>query len=322
MAFETKGRLRAKNDQRSRQRTLTSAVRCAGIGLHSGDAVKMTLHPADPGFGIRFLRSDIPGARPVPATWDRVVDVNHCTVIGFDDGPRIGTIEHLMAAFAGCGVDNCLVELDAAEVPAMDGSAAPFVFLIEMAGTVEQAAPRKAIKILKPVMVQDGARLAALSPAAGFSVSFEIDFASAAVAHQECCFRVAPGSFKAEIARARTFGFMHELDYLRENGLALGGSLDNAVLVSGDRIVNEDGLRFPNEFVRHKVLDAIGDLALAGLPIIGHYHGVRAGHAFTNRLLRTVMADRRAWRIIDYPAPRQVEGGAVPDLARIAARHS
>ena len=185
----------------------------------------------------------------------------------------------------------------------MDGSAAPFLFLIECAGVVEQDAPRRAIKVLKPIMIADGGRIAALSPASRFSVSFEIDFDSAAVARQECFFQIGDGTFKAEISRARTFGFLHEVDEMRAAGLARGGSLDNAVVVAGSRVLNEDGLRYDNEFVRHKVLDCIGDLYLAGAPLLAHFRGVRSGHRFNHLLLKALMADRQAWTWVDLPVP-------------------
>jgi len=190
----------------------------------------------------------------------------------------------------------------------MDGSAAPFMFLIECAGVLGQDAPRRAIKVLKPVMIADGGRIAALSPASSFSISFEIDFDNEAVARQECYFQVGAGTFKSEISRARTFGFLHEVDEMRAAGLALGGSLDNAVVVAGSHVLNEDGLRYENEFVRHKVLDCIGDLYLAGAPLLGHFRGVRSGHRFNHLLLKALLSDRRAWTWVDLPiaeAPRR-----------------
>src|SRR5258706_9251802 len=287
------------------QRTLNGPVQCSGVGLHGGAAVSMTLLPAPADHGIVFRRLDIQGPdATIPALWSAVVETRHCPVVGNRAGVTVSTVEHLMAAFAGLGIDNALVTLDGPEVPIMDGSAAPFLFLIECAGLVEQDAPRQAIKVLKPVMIADGGRIAALSPANSFSVSFEIDFENAAVARQECFFQIAEGPFKSEISRARTFGFLEEVDHLRAAGLALGGSLENAVVVAGSRVLNADGLRYDNEFVRHKVLDCIGDLYLAGGPLLGHFRGVRSGHKFNHLLLKALMADRQAWCWVDLP-PRE-----------------
>jgi len=211
------------------------------------------------------------------------------------EGISIGTVEHLMAAFAGAELDNLLVEIDGPEVPIMDGSAAPFLFLIECAGLVEQDAPRRAIKILEPVQVGDGTRSAALLPDDGFSMSFEIDFSSKAVSRQDMSLAIDAESFKSELARARTFGFLHDLDRMRAAGLARGGSLDNAVVVSGDAVLNEGGLRYADEFVRHKLLDALGDLYLAGCPIIGHFRGIRGGHNLNRKLLQALFATPEAW---------------------------
>jgi UDP-3-O-[3-hydroxymyristoyl] N-acetylglucosamine deacetylase len=297
-----------------RQKTLNSVVQCSGVGLHGGTPVAMSLHPAPAGHGIVFRRTDKPADEAtIPALWHAVVETRHCTVIGNRQGLTVSTVEHLMAAFAGAGIDNALVLLDGPEVPIMDGSAAPFLFLIECAGVVEQDAPRRAVKVLKPVMIADGGRIVAISPASSFSVSFEIDFESAAVARQECFFQIGEGTFKAEISRARTFGFLHEVDEMRAAGLALGGSLENAVVVAGSRVLNEDGLRYDNEFVRHKVLDCIGDLYLAGGPLLGHVRGVRSGHRFNHLLLKALLSDRQAWTWVGL-----TEAEARPD--RPAAR--
>jgi UDP-3-O-[3-hydroxymyristoyl] N-acetylglucosamine deacetylase len=285
-----------------RQHTLKAPVHCTGIGLHSGANVAMSLFPAPPDHGIVFRRTDIHDRDAnVPALWHQVIETNHCTVLGNEAGTTVSTVEHLMATLAGLGVDNALVTLDGPEVPIMDGSAAPFVFLLECAGLAEQNAPRRAIRIRQPVLVVDNGRVAAASPSDSFSISVEIDFEATIVARQECFFRVADGTFKAEIARARTFGFMHEVDELRAAGLARGGSLENAVMVADDQILNEGGLRYDNEFVRHKVLDCIGDMYLAGSPILGHIHGVRSGHAFNNRLLRAIFADPENWELVEMP---------------------
>ena len=286
-----------------RQRTLKNRIKCSGIGLHSGVRVNMVLTPAEAGTGIVFHRTDVVGKSGViPASFDAVTDLTLCTTVGNRDGVSVGTIEHLMAAFAGCGVDNALVELDGPEVPAMDGSAAPFVFLIECADTVEQSATRRYIQVLRRIEVRDGNRAAILSPADNFGVSFEIDFANAVVGEQSCHFALYNGTFKAELARARTFGFVSEFDRLQSLGLARGGSLENAVVISGDKVLNEEGLRYEDEFVRHKALDSIGDLFLAGAPILGHFHGVRSGHALNNRVLRALFTERSAWHYTESPA--------------------
>jgi UDP-3-O-[3-hydroxymyristoyl] N-acetylglucosamine deacetylase len=278
------------------QKTLKNRIGCTGIGLHSGEKVRMTLLPAAPDSGVVFRRVDLAGGGgTVAANIANVSQSALCTTLRGPDGVQVGTVEHLMAALAGCAVDNVVVEIDGPEVPIMDGSAAPFVFLVECAGVVEQAAQRQAIRILERVEVREGEKWAALVPADTFAVSFEIDYASPAVSRQDCFFTLTNGTFKDEISRARTFGFMHEVEELRALGLARGGSLDNAVVVNGDSVLNEGGLRFDDEFVRHKVLDSVGDLYLLGAPLIGHFHGVRSGHALNHRLLRALLDDESAW---------------------------
>lgn len=278
----------------AQQKTLKAAIHCRGIGLHSGQRIGMTLHPAAAGTGIVFRRSDMGGAE-IAATWRNAADSLLCTKIDNREGLSVATVEHLMAAFAGLDIDNAIVELDGPEVPIMDGSAAPFVFLIECAGIVELDATRRAIKVLKPVSVGVPGRSAALMPNDSFAVSFAIDFPSGAINRQELTLGVDPDSFKSDISRARTFGFLHEVDQMRAAGLARGGSLDNSVVISGDRILNEEGLRYTDEFVRHKVLDALGDLYLAGGPLLGHFHGIRSGHALNRQLLGALFADPAAW---------------------------
>lgn len=279
-----------------RQRTLKRAIHCRGVGLHSGVKAEMTIRPAEPDTGIVFVRSDAEGGGArIPALWGNVVDTRLCTVIG--DGARatIGTIEHLMAALRGCDIDNAVVDVEGPEVPVMDGSAEPFVFLLDCAGSEEQAAPRRCIRVLKEVMVGDEARTASLEPGVGSTYSFEIEFPNRVIARQTAAIPLVNGNFRSEIARARTFGFLHEVDQLRRLGLARGGSLENAIVISDEKILNQGGLRFGDEFVRHKILDSIGDLYLAGLPIVGHYHGYKAGHALHNILLHALFADPSAW---------------------------
>ncbi|MEO3434373.1 UDP-3-O-acyl-N-acetylglucosamine deacetylase [Inquilinus sp. CAU 1745] len=303
----------------SSQKTLKSAIHCSGVGLHSGRNVSMTLRPADVNTGITFIRTDLKaGMRVIPAIWDRVVDTRLCTVVGNEDGATVGTIEHLMAALRGCGVDNAEIELDGPEVPVMDGSAAPFVFLIECAGMTSQAAARRAIRLLRPVEVSDGDKLASFTPSVGCSYSMLIDFPSRAISRQQGYVKLENGSFKDEISRARTFGFLQDVEMLKRNGLALGGSLDNAVVVNGDKVLNEDGLRFQDEFVRHKILDSIGDLYLAGAPVLGHFHGVKSGHALNNKLLRELFADESAWIYDTMGAVETLPTWEAAPLARTA----
>jgi UDP-3-O-[3-hydroxymyristoyl] N-acetylglucosamine deacetylase len=292
------------------QKTLKSSIGCTGIGLHSGKKVSMSLNPAAADTGIVFHRTDLEGDdRIIPARWDCVVDTRMATTIGNQAGACISTIEHLMAALAGCGIDNTIIEIDGAEVPVMDGSAAPFIFLVECAGMIEQNAPRKAIKIVRPVKVGHSDKFISATPDDSFSVDFEIDFEDTAVARQQLSMRLVNGTFKTEIARARTFGFVHEVDALRKAGLALGGSLDNAVVISGDTILNGDGLRYDDEFVRHKILDCVGDLYLAGAPIIGQIDALRSGHALNNQFLNSLFADDTAWSYVE------MSGASVPGVS-------
>lgn len=281
------------------QHTLKTSICCCGVGLHTGDKITMELHPAAANTGIVFRRTDVAKPqRDVHARYDNVGSTNMCTMLVNADGVSVSTVEHLMAALSGCEIDNVLVVLNGPEVPIMDGSAEPFVFLIECAGTIELDEPRQAIQVLHPVMVQDGNSVARLEPADCFSIEFGIDFDSAAIGQQNFNMDVSPNTFKTDISRARTFGFLHEVEALRNAGLGQGGSLDNVIVVDGDKVMNSDGLRFDNEFVRHKVLDCIGDMYLAGGPLIGKFCGVRAGHALHHRLLETLFAEDTAWTTI------------------------
>ena len=283
-----------------RQKTLKSRINCKGVGLHSGRRVMLTIGPAAVDTGIRFKRTDAAGMGAViPARWDHVVDTKLCTVVGNGDGAVVSTVEHLMAAFAGLGIDNATIEIDGPEVPIMDGSADAFVFLIECAGIVEQSATRKRIRILKSVSVGDERASATLVPAPFASLDFALDFASPAIGKQEKSVRLAQDAFKRELSRARTFGFAEEVELLRKAGLARGGSLDNAIVISADRVLNREGLRYGDEFVRHKLLDAMGDLYLAGAAIEGRFLGTRSGHALNNQLLRVLFADPDAWVMVD-----------------------
>ena len=306
------------------QQTLKQPINCTGIALHCGLNVTMTLGPGEADSGILFRRTDIAGGGAlIPARWDHVTDTRMCSTLGERDGVTIGTVEHLMAALAGMEIDNAVVEVNGPEVPIMDGSAAPFVFLIECAGVVAQDRPRRVIRVLKPIAVDDGERYASLAPGNGFSVRFDIDFDSQAVSRQRISVALGNGAFKRELARARTFGFLHEVEELRAAGLARGGSLDNAVVINGDKVLNEGGLRYDDEFVRHKALDAIGDLYLAGAPLRGHFYGQRSGHGTNNALLRALFADAEAWRY-DEMWTDEIEAATGPgiwtdDRARVAA---
>jgi UDP-3-O-[3-hydroxymyristoyl] N-acetylglucosamine deacetylase len=281
------------------QQTLAAPFTYVGRGLHSGQKVVMRLLPADADSGIRFVRTDVPGAdRIIPAHWRNVFDTQLCTGIANAHGVVVRTVEHLLAALRGCEIDNATIEVDGAEVPIMDGSADPFVSLIRRIGVVRQPAPRRAILITRPIVVANGEKFAMLLPHPTPWVTVEISFPTPAIGNQRLSIPIEPETFTREIAPARTFGFAHDIARLRDQGLAMGGSLRNAILVDGNRIVNEEGLRFRNEFVRHKVLDAIGDLALLGLPVIGHLRTYKCGHALTHELLRELYREREAWRIV------------------------
>ncbi len=289
------------------QRTLRAAIGCTGIGLHSGARISLRLLPGLPDGGIVFRRTDLAGGPvDIPARFDHVVDTRLNTTLGLAGRPDavVGTVEHVMAALAGMGVDNAVVELDGAEVPVMDGSSAPFVFLIECAGIVAQEAPRHVIEVLRPVRVADGEAFVTLLPStgSGLVLDAEIDFPAAAVRRQSRSVRVSPQSFKADLAAARTFGFAEEVEALRAAGLARGGSLDNAVVVSGARVLNEGGLRFADEFIRHKLLDMVGDLALAGYVLNARAVARRPGHRLNNAVLRALFADPAAARIVPLGA--------------------
>lgn len=260
----------------------------------------MILRPADACTGIRFVRTDIGDRNNViPALWNAVVDTRLCTVIGNQAGVTVGTVEHLMAALRACGIDNAVVELDGPEVPIMDGSSAPFIEAVMRVGIRAQAAPRRAVKILKEITIRDGGKHVTLKPGVGSRFRAEIEFDHHAIGRQSCEIEMLGGQFISEVADARTFGFAHEVNALRTQGLALGGSLENAVVLDQNGIMNKDGLRYDDEFARHKVLDAVGDLYLAGAPIIGMYEGYKPGHALNNRILHALFSDRSAWTTVD-----------------------
>lgn len=286
------------------EKTVKEPVGCSGVALHSGVDAALRLLPARAGSGIVLRRTDIAnGGAIIPVSWENVVSSQLATTVGNGYGVTVSTVEHLMAALAGCEIDNVVVEVDGSELPIMDGSAAPFVDLIERAGVVEQDAPRRAIQILSPIMVRDNKKSLSLVPGDGFSIRFDIDFEASSIARQELSIAPVNGTFKSDIARARTFGFAEDVDRLRSAGLALGGSLDNAIVISGNQIVNQGGLRYKDEFVRHKILDCMGDLYLAGAPIIGHVRGSRSGHALNHELLRALFEQQDAWRYTPFIEP-------------------
>lgn len=280
------------------QTTLAAPARLAGVGIHNGLPVNLAILPAPPDSGISFVRTDIGGdAAAVPALADRVCDTRLATVIGNEAGTTVSTVEHLMAAFAGLGVDNARVELDGPEMPILDGSAADFVAAIDAAGRAEQDAPRRWVEILEPIQVDGPGKRAALVPADKFELAVEIVFDAPAIGRQTFELAVDPTSFRAEIAPARTFGFIAEVEQLRAMGLGRGASLENTIVVDGARVLNPETLRRPDDFVRHKALDALGDLALAGHPILGRYEASCSGHALNNALVRALMARPQAWRM-------------------------
>lgn len=278
------------------QITLGKSVVFDGVGLHSGAPVRMILHPAPAGHGIVFRRTDVKGANPrITARWDRVTPSKLCTLVENDDHVSVSTIEHIMAALAGLGITNALIEIDGPEVPILDGSSEPFVREIRRAGLRRLAAPLRAIRVLKPVEVREGEAVARLEPAPVLEIDFAIDFADAAIGKQEKRLKMANGAFVRELMDSRTFCRQADVDFMRANGLALGGTYENAVVYDGDRVLSPGGLRHQDEAVRHKMLDAMGDLALAGAPLMARYVGSRAGHALTNKLLRALFADPTAW---------------------------
>lgn len=291
-----------------KQRTLKNVIRATGVGLHTGEKVYLTLRPAAADTGIVFRRVDLDQPVDIPAKAEFVGDTTLSTTL-VRDGVRISTVEHLLSALAGLGIDNAYIDVSAPEVPIMDGSAGPFVFLIQSAGVEEQNAPKRFIRILEPVEVRDGDKVARFEPFDGFKVQFGIDFEHPAMDGDGCeaVIDFSSTSFVKEVSRARTFGFLRDIEKLRENGLALGGSMENAIVVDDFRVLNEDGLRYRDEFVKHKILDAIGDLYLLGRSLIGAFSGYKSGHALNNRLLNELMERPQAWELVTFE-----EGDPVP----------
>jgi UDP-3-O-[3-hydroxymyristoyl] N-acetylglucosamine deacetylase len=284
-----------------KQRTLKNTIRATGVGLHTGDKVYLTLHPAEPDTGIRFRRVDLEQPVTIEARPENVGETMLSTTL-VDGKVKVATVEHLLSALAGLGVDNAVVDVSAPEVPIMDGSAGPFVFLLQSAGVQEQESPKKYMRIKKTVRVEEGDKWAAFEPFDGFKVTFTIDFEHPAFSDhlKTAVMDFSSTTFVKEVSRARTFGFMKDIEFLRENNLALGGSLDNAIVVDDDKVLNEDGLRYADEFVKHKILDAIGDLYLLGHSLIGEFQGFKSGHALNNKLLLALMADKDAWEMVTF----------------------
>lgn len=284
-----------------RQRTLKNAIRATGVGLHTGEKITLTLRPAAVNSGIVFRRVDLPKPVDIKACASNVIDTKLSTTLG-QDGVKVSTVEHLLSAMAGLGIDNAYVDVSAAEVPIMDGSAGPFVFLLQSAGLEDQNAAKRFIRIKQRVSVEEGDKRASFEPFDGFKVSFAIDFDHPAIEEKSKFASVdfSSTSFVREISRARTFGFLKDVELLRQSDLALGGTLDNAVVVDDYRVLNADGLRYDDEFVKHKILDAIGDLYLLGHSLIGAFSGYKSGHELNNRLLRKLIATRSAWEEVTF----------------------
>ncbi|WP_133501222.1 UDP-3-O-acyl-N-acetylglucosamine deacetylase [Cognatilysobacter terrigena] len=305
-----------------RQRTLKNTIRATGVGLHSGEKVFMTLRPAPVDTGIVFRRTDLDPVVDVPGRADLVTETILCT--GLSCGPaKIQTVEHLLSALAGLGIDNCYIELSAAEVPIMDGSAGPFVFLLQSAGIAEQEKPKRFIRVTREVEVREGDKFARFTPHDGFRIGFTVQFDHPAIpaSQSRAVVDFSTEAYIREVSRARTFGFMRDLEYMRERNLGLGGSMDNAIVLDEFRVLNDDGLRYADEFVRHKILDAVGDLYLAGHPIIGAYEGYKSGHALNNKLVRALLAEQGAWEEVTFtdsePTPVVFGSAGLPALGTI-----
>lgn len=318
-----RARLRSqlRSDRMIRQRTLRNPIRARGVGLHSGRNVYMSLLPAPPDSGIMFRRIDMEPVREISAHATLVRETTLNSSLVTDDGVRVATVEHLMSALSGMGVDNCVVELSAPEVPIMDGSAAPFVFLLQSAGLQEQFAPKRFLRVKQPVQISDGDKWVRLEPHHGFRLNFSIDFDHPLMrsSAQSALLEFSTTAYVREVSRARTFGFMKEFEYLRARQLALGASLENAVAVDDYRVLNRDGLRYSDEFVRHKILDAVGDLYLIGYPLLASYTAYKSGHGLNNKLARALLADTDAWEIAVFQDPRTSAPVLYGDLPAVVA---
>jgi len=287
-----------------RQRTVRDETSCTGIGLHSGHPVNLTIKPAPADTGITFIRKDLPSRPSIKASFENVVDTKLSTTLGCN-GVRVSTVEHLMAALFGLGIDNARIELDSPEVPIMDGSAAPFIFLLRSAGIREQKSPKRFRVIKRPMEIHEGGRSVRITPSQELRISYAIDFNHPLLRDQTFELRFSGKDFVKEISRARTFGFLRDVQTLRENGLALGGSLDNAIVIDDFRILNEDGLRYKDEFVRHKILDFVGDLAVMGCPVIGHFAVKKSGHDLNHKLIKKLVHSEKTWEDLAVTSPEQ-----------------
>lgn len=291
----------------ARQTTIAREIEFTGTGVHSGAPVSVILHPAEAETGLRFIVTKRGRTiADIPAHVSQVKNLTLCTVIGDDNGVTISTVEHLLAALRGLSVDNCYVEIDSKEVPIMDGSSADFVEVIDKVGIRELSEPRKFIKVLKPVRVEEGECWGEIVPHSGFHLDVEIEFKTPVIGRQRLSFEMSPGVFRRELSFARTFGFMSDVEKLWKAGLALGANLTNTVAIGEDRVMNRDGLRCPHEFVRHKMLDAVGDLALSGRPLLAAYRSVRGGHKLNSRVLQALFADETAWTVVQAPRTRGI----------------
>ena len=302
-----------------KQRTLKTVINASGVGLHGGVKVNLTLRPAAPDTGIVFRRVDLPEPVDIPAQAVLIGDTRMCSCLE-RDGVKVGTIEHLMSALCGLGIDNAWIDLDAPEVPILDGSAAPFVFLIQSAGIEEQNAAKKFIRVTRPIEVTDGDKWARFDPYEGYRLSFSIVFNHPAIdkSAQRAEIDFGEQSYVREVSRARTFGFMQEVEYLRENGLALGGGLENAIVLDEFRVLNQDGLRYGDEFVKHKILDAVGDLYLLGHPLLAAYASHKGGHALNNQLARALLLQQDAWELVSFAESASAPQGVTRWLAQAA----
>ncbi|MDE1544957.1 UDP-3-O-acyl-N-acetylglucosamine deacetylase [Dechloromonas agitata] len=302
-----------------KQRTLKTVIRASGVGLHGGVKVNLTLRPAAPDTGIVFRRVDLPEPKDIPAKAVLIGDTRMCSCLEVD-GVKVGTIEHLMSALCGLGIDNAWIDLDAPEVPILDGSAAPFVFLIQSAGIEEQNAAKKFIRVTRPIEVREGDKWARFEPYDGYKLAFSIVFNHPAIdkSAQKAEIDFAEQSYVREVSRARTFGFMQEVEYLRENGLALGGGLENAIVLDEFRVLNQDGLRYGDEFVKHKILDAVGDLYLLGHPLLAAYSSHKGGHALNNQLARALLQQQDCWEFVSFDQEAAAPQGVTRWLAQAA----
>mgnify|MGYP001552703903 FL=1 len=300
------------------QRTLRNVIRATGVGLHSGEKVYMTLRPAPVDHGIVFRRTDLDPEVEIPARADLVTETMLCTGLSRGAG-SVMTVEHLLSALAGLGIDNASIELSAPEVPIMDGSSGPFVFLLQSAGIVEQDAPKRFVRIKRPVEVRDGDKFARFEPYDGFKLDFTVQFDHPAIpaSASRAVVDFSTTTYVREVSRARTFGFMRDLEFMRERNLGLGGSMDNAIVLDEYRVLNEDGLRYVDEFVRHKLLDAVGDLYLAGHAIVGAYVAFKSGHALNNKLVRALLAERESWEEVTYAGDAPVPVAYMPPMAPV-----